>query len=117
MWGTDEVLLKVKRKKEGHTLPKLPPHFLFFSPAVLGNSSLKISSKRRRRRGINKHERDERIKAGMMGNMQKECRLWHKQVGKGKKVLAQPPGHGSARPCEDNDGDGKTSVSLSGVRR
>lgn len=58
--------MKVRRKEAGRTLPKLLPLWFFFPPAVLCNSSLKISGKRRRR-SINKHKGEERREGGMMG--------------------------------------------------
>lgn len=48
-------LVKVRRKEAGRTLLKLLPPTFFSPPAVLCNSSLKISGKRSRR-SINKHK-------------------------------------------------------------
>lgn len=53
--GKEEVLMKSENEGSGTHVAETAPPLFFFPPAVLCNSSLKISGKRRRR-SINKHK-------------------------------------------------------------
>lgn len=85
----------MKSEKEGsgtHVAETAPPLF-FFSPAVLCNSSLKISGKRRRR-SINKHKgwRGEK-EGGWRGKCTESRKLMQNRLK--KKVRAGQSGRGS----------------------